>query len=908
MCISFTGDEDFRENLLNDLERQMCDMNSTLNALGICSMPQPCHEVVHNLQNSLMRVCSTFEDHELTGAYLHGDNLKKGYVPRNETADLVKQLNETATVSPPEDETEYIDQEPAAKDDTIRETAFSQVRRETRGRVETEKKNEQRKKVQAAKKFLTNVYKQRKANMFNEMITKDPTVKIFGTFDKWYQNEQRAKKGKTILDFKKSKPNSAFATVIDEHFVQGSQLTEEELEQERRHRFRPDTEEEAAAKQQEAEQISSQSTQLAKKHGLHILFDESLQERRQQQQMKSTEEEQQYSPRPMPNFEESPRPMPTFAPSPRRTNRLKPQSPQRAFPVQMFKNMSNVSFNFRSSTGLYEAASSPGPSSKTARPKRKTADRQSENDETADDSNYEDVDDTDKDADFEPQHEEYQEDDEEYDSDLFLVDPPEEEAEVISLISPEAQETSKSTKQKSTNVEKPKVKTEPDDGKTSGLRGKKRRTSLDELKEKLEAEKNIYKKPIKKEKKGEKKKGNLKKLFGVLKGMMCEEDNNSSEDDDSSIEDLSDETLIKLCTNKKNVVDWERYYKEKKRLTEAKRKTGFKKKKPKRRKLEHDPELYDDSSDETAKIQRRKRKPAHKTAIKKEQDDKTASEELLDLEETEKKVLKNRHERNKKIALKGHICSVCQKRFRSQSELNEHEPIHTDAGFYNCECGKPFSFPRNRKEHQRKGICWKGKEMLEKGEIEPLHETWQCPHCPKTKPREHLLTEHISKDHPKEMKEKGEKPTFHYCPKCNKRFTSSNSAIQHIERDTCLIKMKLRCKLCKIKNKKHQCRSEIFLRQHLKHHHFKEMMKFVEAIDSVSASLIREKIPPALVCHIDTCAFSTEELHLWIAHIQLHHTSSFIVLLTDVFGDIFSEEPSSDDDEVDETAKKTANS
>ena len=898
LSIFFTGDEDFRENLLMNLEKQMCDMNSTLNALGICSMPEPCHEVVHHLQNQLMTVCSTFEDHELTGAYLHGDNLKKGFVPRDETAERIKTSGETATVPPLNYESDYVGEETAAKDDTLRETALSQVRRETRGRAETEKKNEQRKKVKAAKIFLTKVYKQRKQDMFNEMIKKDPTVKIFGTFDKWYQNEQRAKKGKTILDFKRSKPNSAFATVIDEHFVQGSELTQEELEKQRRYRFRPDTEEEAAAKQQEAEQISSQSTQLARKHGLHKLFNENLQERRQHQEKISTKE-QEKSPRAMPNFAESPRPMPTFEASPRRSNRFQPKSPQRPVPVQMFKNMSNVSFNFQSSAGLYEPASSPQRSGETARPKRKTAVVQNIDDESAEDSYNEDVDDTDKDADFHPDDEDQQEEEEEeYDSDLFLVDPPEEKAEVISLISPEAQENPKGAKQKSTKLVKPQVKTEPDDVKPTRPRGKKRRSSLDELKEQLEEEKEMYKKPIKKEKKGEKKKGNLKKLLGVLKGMMCEEDNNSSEDEDSSDDDLSDEALIKLCTNKKNVVNWEKYYMEKKRLTEAKRKTGYKKKKPKRRKLE-EVELLDDSSDETAKTLQKKKKPAYKpdkTAIKREKDDKTATEELVDLKETKKQVLKNRHERNKKIALKGHICSVCRKRFRSQSELNEHEPIHIDEDVYKCECGKPFNWPKGRTEHQRKGICWKGKELLEKGEIPPLHEEWQCPYCEKTKPREHLLQEHLSKEHPKEMKKKGEKPTFHYCPKCNKRFTSLNSALQHIERDTCLIKMKLRCKLCKIKNKKHQCRSEEFLRQHLKHSHFREMMKFVEAIDSLAASLIRENIPPALVCHIDTCAYSTEELHLWISHLQLHHTSSFVELLTDVFGDIFSEEPPSDDD------------
>ena len=75
------------------------------------------------------------------------------------------------------------------------------------------------------------------------------------------------------------------------------------------------------------------------------------------------------------------------------------------------------------------------------------------------------------------------------------------------------------------------------------------------------------------------------------------------------------------------------------------------------------------------------------------------------------------------------------------------------------------------------------------------------------------------------------------------------------------------------------------------------MMKVLEVLDSGAAKMIKEKVKPALLCVKEKCHYSVDELYKWISHIQLHHQERFISLLTDIFGEIFSDEPSSSSEE-----------
>ena len=849
----------------------------------------------------MAQLCTELDDEQLPCAYLHGD-LEIGFVPRSESAEAAAYADETVrapssagsaydAAEKQDNETAEKDSETAQAQDDNRETATpeSQVRMTTRRRAETERK----KKILEAKQIVSASIKRNKQEIYEEMCAKDPLIRIFGSYDKWYHNEMRAMKAKTIADFKRNRPHSEYATVIDENFKQGAEMTEAEKEQ----MFKPDTVEEEEAKRKAAQKATEKAAQIAeraaeagKARGLLYV---SREERMRQAGVNIPD--------------------------------VQPQTPAGTVPVQMFGNRGNVSINIGSplSPGgsFYETAHSPSRFretanvSETASPKLgESAERKSDENEselnTAILHESEDMqfDDSDKDSHYSPTKDEEamdtgndsvmdennSEDQENDDSDCMVISPPPKKT---------------GAKVKTTQKVKPvAVKEEEEEGR------RKRRASsnMENLKTKIKAEKVIYQKKIKKEREEErksqrkkKKGGRAGKLLSLLKGLITDE---GSSDEDDEPPQVSDEALIDLCTNKEtDVINWERFYQEKQRMQAARRKTGYKKQKRKR--SSDDEVQIVDTDDETARPKKKREKPARKpyrtakkptkTAEKTGEDDKTASEEILDLSDEEKAAEKKRKERLLHMTKLKHQCPTCLKKFRSPSELKEHQKQHNDPDGHpwKCGCGKGFKWERGMIEHQRKGKCDFGQEKLDKGEINPLEEEIKCDFCDETRPRKDLLEQHISKEHKDELKQHGEKPKKFNCGKCGQEFYSWNSADQHIKRDTCHVKKKLDCRLCKVKEKSHQCMSEENLHKHLKKNHHREMMKFLEVIDSGAAKMIREKVKPALVCVKKKCNFSSDELYKWISHIQLHHQERFVRLLTEIFGDIYSEQPSSSEDE-----------
>ena len=889
----FPGDEAYQNHLLNGLTDQLCQLNSTINALGICSLPARVHRALDTLENTMAQLCSELEDENLPCAYLHGD-VEIGFVPRSETAEAAAYADET--VRPPssagsaydaaekDNETAEKERETATEQHNNRETATpeTQVRMTTRKKAETEKK----KKILEAKKVVAASVRRNKQEIYEEMCARDPLIRIFGSYDKWYHNEMRARKAKTIADFKRNRPHSEYATVIDENFKQGGEMTEAEKQQMNKEMFKPDTVEEEQAKRRAAETAAKKAAEIAEraaeKGKARGLLYVSRQERMHQAGVNIPE--------------------------------MQPQTP----PVQMFGNRGNVSINIGSplSPGgsFYETAHSPSKFresahiGETASPKLDEPAGQKHDDDDESELNTAILHETeslpydsDQDSHYSPTKDQEEEMEDDNDSVMEGYESEKEDDSDCMVISPQPKRIG--AKVKTTQKVKPSVVKEEEE---EGRRKRRASSNMENLKEKLKAEKVIYQKKIKREREEERKKqqkkkikgGKAGKLLSLLKDLITDD---ASSDEDDEPTQVSDEALIDLCTNKRTqVIDWERFYQEKERMQTARRNTGYKKQKRKRS-SDDDIQIID-SDDETAKPKKKKEKTAKKpgkTAVKTEEDEKTASEEILDLSDQEQEAQKKRRERHLQMTKLKHQCQICQKKFRSPSELKEHQKQHSepDGHPWKCPCGKGFKWERGLIEHQRKGKCDVGKEKLQQGDLAPLEEELQCDFCEQTRPRKDLLEEHISKDHKQKLKEHGEKPKKFKCGKCGQKFYSWNSADQHIKRDTCSIKKKLDCKLCKIKDKKHQCMSEENLQKHLKKNHHREMMKVLEVLDSGAAKMIKEKVKPALLCVKEKCHYSVDELYKWISHIQLHHQERFISLLTDIFGEIFSDEPSSSSEE-----------
>lgn len=111
-------------------------------------------------------------------------------------------------------------------------------------------------------------------------------------------------------------------------------------------------------------------------------------------------------------------------------------------------------------------------------------------------------------------------------------------------------------------------------------------------------------------------------------------------------------------------------------------------------------------------------------------------------------------------------CTVCNKAFWNNFELNVHNRIHTNERPYLCEeCGKTFSMRRAMNKHI---ITVHGKDVKLRC---PVNKLIKCPVCEKTFRWKYELTKH-------EVVHTKERPFA--CGICGMRFTQSSSMRSHI--------------------------------------------------------------------------------------------------------------------------------
>jgi len=101
-----------------------------------------------------------------------------------------------------------------------------------------------------------------------------------------------------------------------------------------------------------------------------------------------------------------------------------------------------------------------------------------------------------------------------------------------------------------------------------------------------------------------------------------------------------------------------------------------------------------------------------------------------------------------------HVCTVCNKRFRSKTYLNVHRKRHTGENLYSCiQCEKCFPFQSSLSRHMN------------------IHSSkYKCTECGKCCPTSRHLARH-------RQSHSGEKPFE--CTVCSKRFTQDGNLVTH---------------------------------------------------------------------------------------------------------------------------------
>ncbi|XP_038150145.1 zinc finger protein 502-like isoform X1 [Cyprinodon tularosa] len=103
------------------------------------------------------------------------------------------------------------------------------------------------------------------------------------------------------------------------------------------------------------------------------------------------------------------------------------------------------------------------------------------------------------------------------------------------------------------------------------------------------------------------------------------------------------------------------------------------------------------------------------------------------------------------------ICSICSRRFPTNTELLEHRKSHITTKRYICQqCGDGFDTLLARSQHRQ---------------LHQVKRQFKCPHCDKTYTRRSDVKRHLSKH-------TGERP--YQCNQCNKRFPVRFMLVKHL--------------------------------------------------------------------------------------------------------------------------------
>jgi len=134
-----------------------------------------------------------------------------------------------------------------------------------------------------------------------------------------------------------------------------------------------------------------------------------------------------------------------------------------------------------------------------------------------------------------------------------------------------------------------------------------------------------------------------------------------------------------------------------------------------------------------------------------------------------------------------HVCTVCNKRFTTKSNLNVHKRRHTDTNIYTCShCGKCFTSQQYLRSHMNThtskykctecGKCFQdNKRLTEHSRIHSGEKPFECTVCSKQFTRAGSLVTH-SRTH------SGEKP--YNCHLCDKAFNVSANLHTHTSEST----------------------------------------------------------------------------------------------------------------------------
>ena len=261
------------------------------------------------------------------------------------------------------------------------------------------------------------------------------------------------------------------------------------------------------------------------------------------------------------------------------------------------------------------------------------------------------------------------------------------------------------------------------------------------------------------------------------------------------------------------------------------------------------------------------------------QAEKSGSSEIELISASQQEVARKKRKVQKHAKALKYSCTECPKKFRKNTELQQHKLQHKDPTPWHCPCGRAYKWERGMKAHQKEGKCKYGQQLMAAQKLAALP-SFQCRFCETTRQRESAIIEHENEHHPDQKKALGEKVKHYKCEDCGHKFTSRNAALQHKARKSCKARQALKCKVCMVtKGNHHQCLSREKLTNHLAKWHKRFLLKLLMKFDPSNYAAGAAGRSANYDCWDNDCNVFYRELGQIISHIQVRHPDFFTSIL-----------------------------